>query len=1143
MAEFDPLATQRDAAAGIVPELEAEGFENAQVVGRGGFGTVYRLDQPNLNRTVAIKVLRSDVDRENRERFLREQRAMGAVSEHPNIVSVFHAGVTATGHPYLVMPYHSRGSLDARIRGDGPLDWRAAVSIGVRLAGALEVAHGAGILHRDIKPSNVLLTDYGEPALTDFGIARIEGGFETSENIITGSPAFTAPELLHGQTPTAASDVYALGATLFCLVTGHAAFERRSGESVVAQFLRVARQPVPDLRCEDVPDDLCAAIEHAMEQDPADRPRSAVEFGDELRLVQRRHSLTIDDMALPGGQGRGDARRSRLSPPTPRTRYRPPTAVRPLVDRTRLSGLLRAGRGRRLIVIHGPAGFGKSTLAAQWRKQLSADGIAVAWLAVDHDDNNVVWFLAHLIEAIRQVRPTLAEELVRVLEEHGNDVERFVLASLIDEIHEGGERMAIVIDDWHRVTDNAAVAAVEYLIDNGCHHLQLIVTSRNKSGLPMSRTRVRDELVEIDSTDLRFDLAESTEFLVQLSGLALENAQVASIVRSTDGWVAALQLVSLSLRGSDDLATFVEKLSGRHRGVGDYLVENVLDSLEPRTLNFLLSISVPERICGGLASALIRSEHGRAMLEDVENRDLFLYRVDDDGEWCRFSSVFAEFLRARLERDQPERTRELHRIASRWFADHDLLSEAVDHALAASEIDDAVELVETHGMFLVTHGQLVTLLGLVAKLPRDVILARPRLQIAVAWADVSLHRSASAQKALDRAEACLAQKPLPTTHSDLVLESDLVRAVLDVTADRIDRVGDLVSGCLVEPDAVNPWVVSVAANLASFVRICRFEFDAARNLQDWAADYHRRSTGPFSAVYGHCYAGLAANEQLDVVAAEESYRQALRIARKSMGIHSHAARMASALLGELMYEQNRLDEAEGLLDEGRALGSEIGLVDFMIAIYATGCRVKVMAGDMDSATTLLNEGDRIARTMSLPRLSARIDDERSRLGLPVPSVARERPGRQAGGVSLTPVKNDQGPSTGIEAITVQLTESGAIRRLLAERSPGQADAACTRAYGLVHAVAAQNRPRALMQARLLLTACLSASGREAEAMEELVPLAAKCAELNLLRLVCDAGPLVVAVASRLLEEQLAGRWRAEWPAVPPGFLNAVGTAT
>ena len=128
----------------------------------------------------------------------------------------------------------------------------------MKMAGAVETAHRLGILHRDVKPANILLTDYGEPALTDFGIAHIAGGFETATGTVTGSPAFTAPEVLGGDPPSPAADVYGLGATLFSALTGHAAFERRSGEQVVAQFLRITTQPVPDLREHGIPDDVSA---------------------------------------------------------------------------------------------------------------------------------------------------------------------------------------------------------------------------------------------------------------------------------------------------------------------------------------------------------------------------------------------------------------------------------------------------------------------------------------------------------------------------------------------------------------------------------------------------------------------------------------------------------------------------------------------------------------------------------------------------------------------------------------------------------------------------------------------------------------------------------------------------------------------
>src|SRR6201998_1204781 len=297
MAERDPHATQQDLITGISAALRDAGFDDVSEVGHGGFGVVYRCTQPSLDRTVAVKVLTSDLDPDNLERFLREQRAMGRLSGHPNIVTILEVGTTSTGRPFIVMPYHAKDSLEAVVRRHGPLDWNEAVSLGVKLAGALDAAHRVETLHRDVKPGNILLSDYGEPQLTDFGIARIAGGFQTSTGVITGSPAFSARGVLEGATPTPQSDIYSLGATLFCAITGHAAFERRSGEKVVAQFLRITSQPMPDLRNEGLPSDVAAAIEHAMARDAAARPASAAAFGERLRAVQRSHGLFVDEMA------------------------------------------------------------------------------------------------------------------------------------------------------------------------------------------------------------------------------------------------------------------------------------------------------------------------------------------------------------------------------------------------------------------------------------------------------------------------------------------------------------------------------------------------------------------------------------------------------------------------------------------------------------------------------------------------------------------------------------------------------------------------------------------------------------------------------------------------------------------------------
>ena len=230
---------------GIAAELAAAGFVDAVEVGRGGAGVVYRCYQTSLGRSVAVKVLASDLDQDSRERFLREGYAMGRLSGHPNIENILQVGVTESNRPYIVMPYHAAGSLAERIRRVGRIAWPDALRIGVKLCGALETAHRAGTLHRDIKPANVLVNDYGEPQLSDFGIARIVGGYETATGFFTGTIAYTAPEVLAGNPPTTASDVYSLGATIYALIAGTAAHERKSGEDLIAHYLRISSTPVP----------------------------------------------------------------------------------------------------------------------------------------------------------------------------------------------------------------------------------------------------------------------------------------------------------------------------------------------------------------------------------------------------------------------------------------------------------------------------------------------------------------------------------------------------------------------------------------------------------------------------------------------------------------------------------------------------------------------------------------------------------------------------------------------------------------------------------------------------------------------------------------------------------------------------------
>jgi serine/threonine protein kinase/N-acetylneuraminic acid mutarotase len=259
---------------------------------------IYCCYETALGRNVAVKVLPSHFDDESRERFLREGYAMGGLSGHPNIVNILRVGVTESGRPYIVMPYYAADSLGVRLRREGPVPWPEALRIGVKLCGALETAHQAGTLHRDIKPANVLVSDYGEPQLSDFGIAHIEGGFETAVGFFSGTIDYTAPEVMTGNPATVAADIYSLGATIFALIAGNAAHERKSGEDLIAQYLRISSTRVPDLRPDGIPDAVCSAIEHAMSLEPGERPASAAEFGRELQEAQRRNGLKPDSMAI-----------------------------------------------------------------------------------------------------------------------------------------------------------------------------------------------------------------------------------------------------------------------------------------------------------------------------------------------------------------------------------------------------------------------------------------------------------------------------------------------------------------------------------------------------------------------------------------------------------------------------------------------------------------------------------------------------------------------------------------------------------------------------------------------------------------------------------------------------------------------------
>ncbi len=282
-----------------VPSVQIDGFDQLELIGKGGFSYVFSARQRDFNRRVALKVLTFGLaDERERRSFERECRAMGLVSQHPHIVTVFNAAFTASKQPVIVMELYSGGTMGDRQKREGRLPVAVVLETGIKISGALQTAHDRGLLHRDIKPQNLFISDFGEPALGDFGISTLD-----DERSISGGGGLTVhyapPEVLEGAAATAISDLYSFAATLYTLLEGARPFAPSSGsrQPVAELARRIMLEPPPRLRRDDVPRALSELLSRTMSKSPGERPMSAAEFGQELQVIQG--GLGLPATALP----------------------------------------------------------------------------------------------------------------------------------------------------------------------------------------------------------------------------------------------------------------------------------------------------------------------------------------------------------------------------------------------------------------------------------------------------------------------------------------------------------------------------------------------------------------------------------------------------------------------------------------------------------------------------------------------------------------------------------------------------------------------------------------------------------------------------------------------------------------------------
>ena len=448
-----------------------------------------------------------------------------------------------------------------------------------------------------------------------------------------------------------------------------------------------------------------------------------------------------------------------------------------LLPRAGLQSQLQDALQGKLCLVEAPAGFGKTTLLAQW--QAAAGKGRTAWVSLDEADNDPARLWAYIIEALRGVDPDVGAAALAALARPTPDLYRAVLPGLLNDLHAIGSPLVLILDDYHLITNPTCHQTLTFLLDHLPADVHVALSGRADPPLPLARMRARGELAEIRVADLQFTDEEAIALLNTAMGLELTAGDVQRLAERTEGWAAGLVLAGLSLRGRHDTSAFIEAFHGDNRHVADYLAAEVLERQTEEIRTFLLRTSILERLSGELCDAVLEAEGSAELLGELERANLFLVPLDDHRQLYRYHHLFAQLLRLELASRDPALLATLHRRAAAWYRQAGNLDEAIGHASAAGDFAQAGALIARHWLSYWRRGQRATVARWLDRLPDEAILADPPVAYVAAW--IRGYSGASKDQTevwLAAVERDGAEGGLPDGVSSMAFGANLARASL-----------------------------------------------------------------------------------------------------------------------------------------------------------------------------------------------------------------------------------------------------------------------------------------------------------------------------------------------------------------------------